>query len=324
VLSTDGAYRYLGQIGLFFDARGILTGYEAGSRPLPVDDRSLADLGVEAAGPAMELERRVRAALEPLSVEVARSSVYFDGDRENVRNRQTNLGDLSADAIAWVARREAARGGPSPAFALRNGGGIRSSIGGVDHETSRRRGGPIRLLDIEAALRFDNPIVLVTTTHLALKETLEAGLRGVGTARGHFPQVSAEVFLAYDPAGTEQIQEPQTGPGAVLQPGGRVRTLRVGEVEIVRDGALLTPAATITFATLDYLARGGDGWFPTVAPIAGAKPVADGAGVMSEQSALRAYLGHLVASGTWREGLAYVDPAPDRPDTFTRIRPLAQ
>jgi len=321
VLATDGAYRYLGRIGLTFDARGVLAGFDRDARPIPVDDRSLAEWGASADGPAMELERRVRAALEPLSVELARSGVYFDGDRENVRNRQTNLGDLSADAIAWAARRGEG-GAPAPAFALRNGGGIRSSIGEVDHDTFARGGGPIRLLDVEAALRFDNPVVIVTTSHRVLKETLESALRGVGTSRGHFPQVSGEVFLAYDPAGVEQVQEPQTGPGAVVREGGRVRTLRVGAVEVVREGRLVTPDAAITFATLDYLARGGDGYFPSVAPIASAQTVLDGDEAMSEQRALRAYLRHLVGSGTWREGLAYADPAPGSPESFTRIREL--
>ncbi|HWV38611.1 MAG TPA: 5'-nucleotidase C-terminal domain-containing protein [Vulgatibacter sp.] len=321
VLATDGAYRYLGRIGLTFDERGVLAGYDRDARPIPVDDHSLAEWGATAEGPAMELERRVRAALEPLSVELASSGVYLDGDRENVRNRQTNLGDLSADAIVWAARRGKA-GAVEPAFALRNGGGIRSSIGAVDHDTFARGGGPIRLLDVEAALRFDNPVVIVTTTHRVLKATLEAALRGVGTSRGHFPQVSGEVFLAYDPAGTEQVQEPQTGPCAIVREGERVRTLRVGAIEIVREGRLVTPDAEISFATLDYLARGGDGYFPTVAPIDDAVPVVDGGEPMSEQRALRAYLRHLVESGAWGEGLAYADPAPDDPESFTRIREL--
>lgn len=318
VLATDGSYRYLGRIGLSFDAHGVLTGFDRDARPIPVDDRSLAEWGAAASGPAMALERRVATALEPLSVELARAGVYFDGDRESVRNRQTNLGDLSADAIVWSARRS----GAAPAFALRNGGGIRSSIGGVDHESFRRCGGPIRLLDVQAALRFDNPVVVVTTSHRALKETFEAALRGVGTGRGHFPQVSGEVFLAYDPSGVEQVQEPEVGPGAVIREGARVRTLRVGAVEIVRDGRLLTPDASISFATLDYLARGGDGWFPSIAPIVPAIPVADGGAPMSEQRALRAFLQHLVETGTWHEGIAYADPAPDEPASFTRIRAL--
>ncbi|AKU91212.1 bifunctional metallophosphatase/5'-nucleotidase [Vulgatibacter incomptus] len=314
IVATDGQYQYLGRLGLSFDDQGVLVGYDDASRPWPSDDRSLRELGAAPASPAGALEARVRDALEPLGEVVARSDRYLDGDRENVRNRETNLGNLSADSIAWAAR---AAGAEEVTFGLRNGGGIRSSIGVVDHDSFERRGGLVRVLDVQAALRFDNPIVVVTATHRALKETFEAALRGVGTGRGHFPQVSGELFLAYDPDGTEQGQD------AGLHPGSRVRTLSVDSggavIEVVRDGILLDPDATISFATLDYLARGGDGWFPTTAESLAIRTVP---AQLREQHALRAFLLHLDEAGEWEGGKSYADPDPARPETFGRIRPL--
>ncbi len=327
ILATDGQLRYLGRVELTFDRQGVLTGYR-GARPIPTDDRSLRELGLPLDAGGVELEARVRSLLEPLSTELATAAVYLDGERESVRNRQTNLGDLSADSIVWAARRHAPEGADRIAFGLRNGGGIRSSIGGVDHDTFVRGGGPIRLVDIEAALRFDNPVVLVTTTHRALKETFESTLRGVGTGRGHFPQVSREIFLAYDVDGQEQLQDLVAGPQAVRRAGDRVRTLIVqgpaGPVEIVSGGRLPTPDARITFATLDYLARGGDGYFPSTASLLEPIPLLDGGAPITEQSALRSYLAHLVGEGQWLAGRSYVDPAEGHPDSFTRIRALGR
>lgn len=299
IVATDGQMRYVGRVGLSFDAQGAITAVDDASRPLPVDDRTLAELGVSPDEAASDIEARVAAELAGAQTPIATSAAYLDGDREAVRNRETNLGNLAADSMTWAARAK----GATPAFALRNGGGIRASIGRVDDDGDRS-GGPISRLDLREALRFDNEIVLVTATRRQLVETLEASLRGAGSGRGHFPQVSGEVELAYDPAAPEQVQRSAGGEVVgVAQPGRRVRTLRIGGAEIVREGTTLDPDRRIRFATLSYLARGGDGWFPGAAGTLEITPLG-----AAEQDALAGFLEAQVAAGTWNDGAAYAEP----------------
>jgi 5'-nucleotidase/UDP-sugar diphosphatase len=317
VVAVPGQHRYLGRLAVAFDDEGVLVAVDPDSRPWPVDDPSLAEAHGAPDPAGLALEARVRSATEPLSAPVVHAEVFLNGIREDVRNRETNLGNLGADALAWAARRER----PDAAFALRNGGGIRASIGSFDEQGLRRIGGPVTLLDLRTAFRFDNRIAVVTTTHRALVETLEASLRGAGEGRGHFPQVSAEVRLRYDLSRPEQLQDvgPDGAVRGVARAGGRIRELWIGGTAVVRDGRILAPEAEVTFATLDYLARGGDGWFPGSA--AGLRVAILDA---TEVAAALGYLEHLAATGRWNGGAGYPDPDPADVDTFTRLIPASE
>jgi 2',3'-cyclic-nucleotide 2'-phosphodiesterase (5'-nucleotidase family) len=315
IVSVHGQHRYLGRLGLGFDGAGVLAAIDPASRPWPVDDASLAEAGGAPDPAGLALETHVRATIAPRSRPLVHADAFLNGIREAVRNRETNLGDLGADALARAAREVR----PDVGFALRNGGGIRAAIGGFDEELRRPTGGPVTLLDLETAFRFDNRIAVVTTTHRVLVETLEAALRGAGTGRGHFPQVSAGVALRYAASRPEQVQA-VGADGTVLgvrRAGERVRELTVGGVPVVRDGRLVTPDARVTFATLDYLARGGDGWFPGAASELEVTPLP-----ATEVGAARALLEALEAEGRWRGGAGYPDPDPARPETFRRLIPV--
>ena len=74
--------------------------------------------------------------------EVGEAEVDLDGERRNVRRRETNFGDLIADIMRDVSGAD---------VAIMNGGGIRTSI----------RKGEIRVKDIYTALPFDNYIVAI-------------------------------------------------------------------------------------------------------------------------------------------------------------------
>jgi 5'-nucleotidase len=298
VIATDGQYRYIGRLGVEFDRRGRVRGVVPSSAPWPVDDRSLELLHATADGSARELEERLVKVLEPAREIVGFSRHWLNGEREQVRNRETNLGVLTADSLVHAARR---RGLPAD-IGLRNGGSLRTSIG------SREVSGkpvPIHRYDVEASLRFNDAVVVVQTTHRMLKETLEAGLRGVGTARGGFPHLDSNAFLVFDPERPEQLRAPD---GGVLRPGERVRELRLlgkggATVTIVSEGRLLDPDARIAIATLEYVARGGDGYFPadageiSIAPLGGEEP-------LREREALVEYF----RSEAWQEGRPYEDP----------------
>lgn len=316
LVATGGDLRYVGNLTASFDEDGVLVQVDdAVTRPWPVDEMTLLELRARIDGATLAFQERVAGGLEPLLKPVAESDVWLEGTREEVRNRQTNLGDLSADAILWAARQKR----PDVVATLRNGGGIRAPIGRLDPRTFEKQGGPIRLLDVQAALRFDGPLVVVDTTHAALARTLESALRGAGSGKGHFPQVSAGVALRYTTDAPEQTHVTEGGKTrAVKCVGARVRDLVItpatgAPIVVVKDGRLPTPQAKIALATLEYLAGGGDGWFPAETGLAVSK-IPD----LTEQSALKGYLAAEEQAGRWRRGAGYLDEDPAR----ARITPV--
>lgn len=113
-----------------------------------------------------------------LNQTIGETEVDLDG--ENVRKRETNLGNLVADIIREAAN---ADGG------LINSGAIRTSI----HK------GEIKAKDIYSVLPFDNYIVAVKFNGRQLREALEHGVSGVEKNAGAFPQVSG-IRFRFDPA----------------------------------------------------------------------------------------------------------------------------
>lgn len=106
---------------------------------------------------------------------VGELKVALDGQRENVRSRETNLGNLIADVIRKQTTADAA---------LQNGGGIRASI----------EKGKVTYGDILRAFPFNNQIVVLK---LRGTELLEALNRSASLARpsGGFLQVSGISFV---------------------------------------------------------------------------------------------------------------------------------
>ncbi|MBM4279829.1 MAG: bifunctional metallophosphatase/5'-nucleotidase [Deltaproteobacteria bacterium] len=263
LVATVGNLRAVGELVVTLDEDGVLTGVDPRSRPWPVDETSALELRVQPDRADVAFERRVRDALQPMQDVIGETPVFLDGVRENVRNGETNLGNASADALLLAARAVS----PAVTAAFRNGGGIRGSIGAVD-ATGARRGKPVTVLDLKTTLRFDSRIVVVELTHAALARTVEAALRGAGSARGHFPQVSRGVELLWATGGADQEHDLLDGRvKGVACDGTRLRRLVIpgidgGPVVVVDGGVVRTPEARATVATIDFLAQGGDGWFP--------------------------------------------------------------
>jgi 5'-nucleotidase/UDP-sugar diphosphatase len=113
-----------------------------------------------------------------LNVRIGEAEVDLDG--ENVRRKETNLGNFIADIMRSSSGADAA---------LINGGSIRVSI----------RKGEMRAKDIYSALPFDNYIVAIKLTGKQMKEALEHGVSGVENEEGRFPQVSGLTFK-YSPS----------------------------------------------------------------------------------------------------------------------------
>ena len=69
----------------------------------------------------------LKKGLEDLARPIASSEVDLDGRKSEVRYRETNQGNLMADALLWQAGRLALDYGAAlPDVAIQNGGGIRN------------------------------------------------------------------------------------------------------------------------------------------------------------------------------------------------------
>ena len=111
---------------------------------------------------------------------IATTGVYLDGVRENVRTKETNLGNLSADA---------ARAAKGADIAFVNGGGIREDIPVGDITKGK----------IAAIFPFGNTIEVKKITGADLKAMLEWSVSDYPAAKGAFLQVSGLEFT-FDPA----------------------------------------------------------------------------------------------------------------------------
>jgi len=116
-----------------------------------------------------------------LNEKVGKTSVDLDG--ENVRRKETNLGDLVTDVMRQVSGADAA---------IVNGGDIRTSI----------KKGAILLKNIYAVLPFNDYIVAIRLTGKQIREALEHGVAAIEEGSGRFPQVSGIAFT-YSPSGKE-------------------------------------------------------------------------------------------------------------------------
>jgi 2',3'-cyclic-nucleotide 2'-phosphodiesterase (5'-nucleotidase family) len=168
-----------------------------------------------------ELVRRQAALLaRELDEVVGRTPVPLDGRESLVRREQTPLGRLFAELM-----RERVGG----QVGLLNSGAIRGN--------RVLPPGPITKRDVRELLPFGNIVTLLEVTGDALRAALERSVDELPRPTGHFLQ-TAGVEFSMDPG----------------QPAGR----RVGAISVA--GRPLDPGGRYRVATLDYLARGQDGY----------------------------------------------------------------
>ncbi|MEM0981919.1 MAG: 5'-nucleotidase, partial [Cyanobacteria bacterium P01_H01_bin.58] len=203
-------------------------------------------------------------------------------DTDGVRTQETNLGNLTADAN--LAEAQAADA--TVVLSLKNGGGIRASIGQtvvpaggteaerlpneevVDSEGNLvKPEGGISQNDIQTTLAFNNSLTLLTLTKSEIVGLLEHGVSAIPGVSGRFPQI-AGVKFSYDPD---------------LAEGDRILSAGIFDeddnliAELVRDGEIVGDVnEEFRMVTLDFLARprfddngdfigGGDGYsFPNL------------------------------------------------------------
>ena len=249
VVTTSGDYRYLGRLIVGFDADGNVVEVLDESGPVRVsgigDDAVTPDPVVQA-----EVVDPVAAGVAALAAEVIGvSEVDLDGRRSQVRNVETNLGNLIADSFLQTGIELASSFGVAvPDVALANGGGIRND--------SIIPAGDITLLDTFSILPFANFITIVPAVPAdQFKEILENSVSRQGRSDGRFAQI-AGFTLEFDWRQQAQVLD---GSLAVVTPGERVRNVTLSDgTPIISNGVVVPGAPDIDVAIVDFLARGGD------------------------------------------------------------------
>lgn len=150
-----------------------------------------------------------------------------------VRNAETNLGDLCADAYRYVAGSD---------VALVNAGGVRADI----------LAGDITYDDIISVHPFGNELCMVEATGQQILDALEMGAKSLPEEDGGFLQVSG-LTCEIDPDIPSSVKLDENGMFQGVDGEYRVSNVMIG-------GEALDPEKTYTVASHNYLLKNaGDG-----------------------------------------------------------------
>lgn len=359
IVNTDSEYSYVGRLVVDFDANGnVIAGsvdpnvsgaYASTDEVVDdlyddvIDVDADGDIDADDADPfadgsrgdlVNDIAQAVGDVIELQDGNIFGStSVYLEGRRGEVRTEETNLGSLTADANLWYAQQVDA----TVLVSIKNGGGIRDSIGnvyavgGVAEENPPlanpdvgKEEGDISQLDIANSLRFNNSLSLVTVTAAQLLEVLEHAVKATtATATpGQFAQIGG-IAYSFDidyPAGN-RVQS-----AALIDENGNPILALVQNGELVVD-----PDMAIRMVTLSFLLTGGDS-YPFAAFIAANPTFANVVNLTPSLVPDAGQVANFAAEGTEQDAFAeylaanYSDAAYDVLDTDrahdTRIQNL--
>ncbi len=255
IVNTDQQYRYAGNLMLTFDREGFIRKADTRSGPVPSSAAGIAALEQELGHPLTVPPRaeNIFRDLQKTSLIqkqfeiIAKTEKPLNGIREDVRSRQSSLGDLTALSALWYARKVLKEKGPD--IALKNGGGIRSSIPGPN----------ITRLGISTALPFNNKLAVVKLRGDELLAVMENAVSRHPHKDGRFPQI-AGMILAFD------SQKPGKPDQIRMEKSSRIKELRIlqkngKEDVLVEDFAVKgDPQRMFRMVSNDFLFSGGDGY----------------------------------------------------------------
>jgi 5'-nucleotidase len=214
-----GDYReYLGRLNVVFDKNGVLKSWDG--ELIAVDDTIVEDAAIAAV--LSVLQQPMSGMMTDV---IGQTSVFLDGENDNIRRGETNLGDMIADAVLEKVKAAGAD------IAIVNSGGIRISVpaGDITRE---------KLMEV---LPFENYLVLVDITGEQLVAALENGVSQAEEFKGRFPQV-AGIRFTWNPAN---------------EPGNRIVSI---DVQTEGGYVPLDENAVYRVVINDYLYSGGDGF----------------------------------------------------------------
>jgi 5'-nucleotidase len=207
--------KVLGRLKVNFNDAGAVESWEGNPVPVTADiaeddtaRRMVATLSV----PIANLRQQV----------VSTAAAPLNGNREVVRQRESTMANVLADA----ALEAAANAGAQLAFV--NGGGVRA---GID-------AGPITFEEAITVQPFGNTLTVLTLTGAQIRAALEHGVATWSENKGQFLHVSRGMSYTFD----------------LTRPAGS----RVTAVTL--DGQPISDTQTYKVATNNFTAGGGDGF----------------------------------------------------------------
>ncbi|MFT4013179.1 MAG: bifunctional metallophosphatase/5'-nucleotidase [Paracoccus sp. (in: a-proteobacteria)] len=218
-VATAYAYgKYLGHLVLTWDDKGKLI--KAEGQPVLLDasvqpDARVAARVKEMAAPIQELKQK----------QVATLKAGIDGDRNNCRQRECEMGNVVADSMLDRVK------GQGISIAIENGGGLRASL----------QAGNITMGDVLAVLPFQNTLATFQLKGGDIVTALENGASQYDEKAGRFAQVS----------GLKYTVDPKA------EVGKRISDVQVSEGS---KWVPLDPAAIYGVVANNYTRLGGDGY----------------------------------------------------------------
>ncbi|MBN8191178.1 5'-nucleotidase C-terminal domain-containing protein [Bacillus sp. NTK074B] len=222
IVQADEYGKSLGKLTAVFSGRGVLTEWDGELLDVLAKDQKGKDVYPPDPGAEKRLEELRKPIEKVKGMEVGSTNISLNGNRRDVRTKETNLGNLITDAMLEKANQYA----PTD-IAFQNGGGIRSSISA----------GNITMGEVLEVLPFGNTLVTLNMTGEEILLALEHSVADLDGEAGQFLQVSGMTYR-FDPS----------------KPIGD----RITDVEI--QGATLDRSKMYRVAVNAFLAGGGDGY----------------------------------------------------------------
>ena len=230
---TPGDFCFVGHIKVYFDSNGEI----AALAPNSGISKVVGDGMPNAVPPDKEINRAIviplAKALSTTSRSIATSQVLLDGDPSHVATRETNFGDLAADAVLWRSTILSKHYDTAlPTLSL-----LKSSL-----FKSQLLKGAISDADIFTSISSRDSLAIIEgVSPTGLKLLIENMLRRYGSkdaAVSSFPQISG-MSLVFNP----------TRP-----PGSRVKSIRLNTGDaVVLNYKVLPYAPKVNIATVGSL-----------------------------------------------------------------------
>jgi 5'-nucleotidase / UDP-sugar diphosphatase len=194
VVTTVGEYLYVGKLDVEFDGNGEVV--NVSGNPVVVDKNAVSpDPGMQAS----VIDPLSNALAAANAQQVATTNVFLEHSDGNtngprvIRQRETNLGNLVADAFVWAVQNEnKGLTEVNRLLGLTNSGGIREDL-------DNNENGLITQGEVQAVLPFQNSMAVIgnvnVPTLIAALENSVSRIQASGTGTdGRFAQISGFEF----------------------------------------------------------------------------------------------------------------------------------
>ncbi|MBP2622427.1 cell surface ecto-5'-nucleotidase Nt5e [Streptococcus oricebi] len=248
--TTYGENVTYNQTGSYLHNVGKVT-YQAGrllGNPQQISADSVKDLAPNPKIAELVKQIKERYDQENAKVLVNNSPVELNGDRENVRVRETNLGNVVADSLYQYGQTGFAH---KSDLAVTNGGGLRETI---------QKDKPITKGNVIAVLPFGNTISQIKVTGKDIAAMFNKSLGSILQEKDGKPVLDENGQPLLEPSGGFlHVSGAKVYYDTTLPADQRVLHIEIKDPE-TGEYKVLDPEKTYYLATNDFLAAGGDGY----------------------------------------------------------------